>query len=61
MADAIASLVADRGADELGARAAERRRAEFDLAAMTRNVETLYEELRRHAARARRGRGSPAV
>jgi glycosyltransferase involved in cell wall biosynthesis len=54
MRAAIASLLRDPArAAELGARAAERRRAEFDVATMARRVEGLYEELFARTARAR--------
>jgi glycosyltransferase involved in cell wall biosynthesis len=61
MADAIALLLADRErAAALGAAAAERRRREFALPAMTQQFESLYEELFARTRRARAEGWSPA-
>jgi glycosyltransferase involved in cell wall biosynthesis len=60
MATAIDALLRDpERAQELGRRAAERRRAEFDAAAMLRRFEALYEELFARTRRAGREGWSP--
>ena len=54
LAEAIGGLLADRErAAELGARARERRRAEFEMDAAAARVGALYEELYERSARRR--------